>query len=364
MLMGNNSKGSGSRRFLDHKLIFVICSFILSMLVLTVIIFFAGYSPTECYKALFHGAFGGLYNIANTLGTSTPLILAGLGMMFAGKSGTFNIGLEGQIIAGAFVSSLTGIYCAGLPKFIHVPLTIISAMAAGGLWGSLIAVLKRRLNVSEIIIAIMLNYIIDFLTRYLLTYHLSVPGLFVRTDFLPESATLTKFMPFSRLNTGILFALIMVFIVWYVIDKTTFGFEIRATGYNPHAAESAGISMKYIPLFTMFISGAIAGMAGAIEVMGVHNYFTLDITSGYGFTGVAIGIMGGGSALGTLVSGIVFGALRAGSTNMNRVTAIPGEFIIIFQALVIVFVSTPNIARAIFRIKRKRFTYQGKPEGR
>jgi len=340
-------------KLIDDKVFLAVCAFFLALLVLTVILLLIGYSPIECYSSLFRGAFVGKGNLANTLGTSTPLIFAGLSMMVASRSGTFNIGIEGQIIAGAFASAIVGTSFAGLPRIIYIPLCFLVAMLVGGLWGALVALLKRVLQVSEIIIAIMLNYIMDYLTKYLLTYHFTVDGMVIRTEYLPESALLHKMLPLSRLNTGIILAVITVAFVWWLINKTTFGYEMRATGYNPFAAESAGISMRYMPLAAMFISGAIAGMAGAIEVMGVHEYFVADMTAGYGFTGVAIGIMGGGSAVGTLISALVFGSLRAGSATMNRMVSIPGEFIQIFQALVIVFVSTPGIVRSILSRKKQ-----------
>lgn len=338
---------------LNNKAFLIGCAFVFVLLISGVIMIVMGYSPVECYFALFKGVFGTKDNFANMLGTATPLIFAGLSMMLASQSGTFNIGIEGQIIAGAFASAMTGVAFGNLPKAILVPLCFLSAMLAGGVWGALVAVLKRYLKVSEIIIAIMLNYIMDYLTQYLVTYHFTVEGAVIRTETLPDNARLTNLMFLSRLNTGIFAAILMVAVIWWILNRTTFGYEMRATGMNSFAAETAGVHMGLMPLAAMFISGAVAGMAGAVEVMGVHGYFVANMTSGYGYTGVAIGVMGGGSALGTMVSGLIFGVLSAGATNMSRMTSMPGEFIQMIQALIIVFVSTPGMIRAMFK-RRKR----------
>lgn len=336
------------------KLTLAVGSFILALLILTLLMWVMGYSPVACYSALFAGMFGNWDNIAATLGTSTPLILAGLAMAVASRSGTFNIGVEGQIIGGAFAAALVGIYVKGLPFYVHIPLCFLGAAVVGGLWGALVAWLKRILGVSELIIAIMLNYIMSYLIDYLLVYHFAVEGMVVRTEYIQPSATLTPLAPLSRLNMGFFLALVLAAFVWWLLYKTVLGYEMRACGYNVHAAETAGINTRVISLLSMFISGAIAGTAGAIEVMGVHNYYIAEMTTGYGFTGIAVGIMGNSTPLGTLVSGLIFGALRAGSTNMSRLTTAPKEFISILQALVIVFVATPRIIQSCIPRGRKK----------
>lgn len=335
------------RQLTDNGVFLACSSFVLAMLILTLLLLMMGYSPVSSYMALFYGAFGNWGNIATTLGTATPLILAGLSMSVASKSGTFNIGCEGQIIAGAFAAALAGIYCAGLPRALHVALCFLAAAIAGGLCGALIALLKRVLNVSELIIAIMLNYIIEYLTDYLLTYHFTIEGMVVRTESIAKTAQLTQLALLSRLNTGFFFMLVLVALSELMLRKSVLGYEIRACGHNGFAAETAGINLKTMSYLGMFISGAIAAFGGAIEVMGVHRYFIADMTAGYGFTGVAVGIMGGSTPVGSLAAGLIFGALRAGATNMNRVTTVPSEFISVLQALVIVFIATPRMTRAL-----------------
>ena len=175
------------------------------------------------------------------------------------------------------------------------------------------------------------------------------------------SAELPTLIPYSRLTTGIFVALAFAVFVWWFLSRTTPGYQMRAIAQNPYAAEAGGINIARMNLLTMFLSGALAGMGGAVEVMGVHHYFIVNMTSGYGFDGVAIAVMGNNTPLGTVISALIFGALRAGSTSMNRMTSIPGEFIQVLQALVIIFVSTPGIVRALLR--RRSFKKNDQKKG-
>ena len=337
-----------------------VIALILSLLVSGAVMLIAGYSPIEGYGAMFTGAFGSVDNLAQTLGTATPLIFAGLAMAFAARGGMFNIGIEGQIIAGAFPAALVGAYLTGLPWFVHIPLCCIAGMIGGGLWAMLVGFLKNKLRVSEVILTIMLNYVAQYLAEYLANYQFKAEGMLVRTETIQPSAALPALIPYSRLTTGIFVALAFAVFVWWFLSRTTPGYQMRAIAQNPYAAEAGGINIARMNLLTMFISGALAGMGGAVEVMGVHGYFIVNMTSGYGFDGVAIAVMGNNTPLGTVISALIFGALRAGSTSMNRMTSIPGEFIQVLQALVILFVSTPGIVRAILKKRSFKKTSQKK----
>lgn len=327
---------------------------LLSLVVAGIVMAIAGYSPCEGYGAMFKGAFGSVDNLAQTLGTATPLIFAGLAMAFAARGGMFNIGIEGQIIAGAFPAALVGAYLHGLPWFIHIPLCFIAGMIGGGLWAALAGFLKNKLAVSEVILTIMLNYVAQYLAEYLANYQFKAEGMLVRTETILPSAVLTPLVPYTRLTGGIFVALFFAVLMWWFLSRTTAGYQIRAIEANPYAAEAGGINIQRMGLMTMFISGALAGMGGAVEVLGVHNYFICNMTSGYGFDGVAIAVMGRHTPFGTVVSALIFGALRAGSTSMNRMTKIPGEFIQVLQALVIIFVSTPGIIRMFLKKRRQK----------
>ncbi len=336
------------------KLVYILISFLLSVMIASAIIAFSGYSPSEAYSAMISGAFGSTYNLAQTIGTSIPLIFAGLAMAAGAKTGIFNIGIEGQILMGALPAAIAGHYIKGIPAVLHIPLCILLAAVCGGLWALLAALIKNRLHISEVIITIMLNYVALYLVEYLVNYPFKSEGMIVRTEEIQESAELAVLIPHTRLNAGIIIALFLVVAFWFFFYRTKLGYELRATGSNLKAAETAGISNRKNIMISMFLSGAIAGIGGAVEVMGVQGYYISNMTTGYGFSGIAIAVMGGNEALGTLASALLFGALSAGSSSMNRTTNIPGEFITVLQALIIIFVSTPGIILAVEKIIRRK----------
>ena len=324
---------------------------ILALLVSSAVIAVCGYSPVEAYAAMFKGAFGSSYYFSQTVGTAIPLIFSGLAMMIASKVGIFNIGIEGQIIMGALPAALVGYYVTGLPAAIHLPLCILTGAVCGGLWALIAAVLRNRLRINEVILTIMLNYIAQYITSYLVNYPFHADGNVVRTEYVQDTARMTTLVAHTRLYTGIFLALAAAVILWFLLNRTKFGYELRAAGMNPYAAEAAGINQKKYILWAMFISGALAGIGGAGEVLGYFGYYIPSMTSGYGFDGIAIATMGRNTPLGTVISAFLFGALRNGATGMNRSTSIPGELIEVMEALVILFVSTPGI----FKYIKKQF---------
>lgn len=324
-----------------------ILSLVMSLLVCALVILICGYNPLEAYGAMFTGAFGSGYNFAQTLGTTIPLIFSGLAMAIAARVGVFNIGIEGQMLVGSFAAALVGHYVQGLPAFIHLPLALLAGILMGGLWALIAALLKNRLQINEVILTIMLNYVAMYLVSYLVTFPFHAEGNVVRTEEVMETARLTTLVPHTRLYSGIFLALGLAVLLSLVLSRTRFGYELRAVGSNSSAAESAGINPKKYILWAMFLSGAFAGLGGAGEVLGYWGYYIPSMTSGYGFDGIAIATMGQNNPYGTVISAFLFGALRNGSTGMNRSTDIPGELIQVLQALVILFVSTPGIIKYI-----------------
>lgn len=346
------------------EILLSLVALLLSLLVSSVVILIAGYSPFEAYGAMLKGAFGSGYYLAQTIGTAIPLIFSGLAMAIAAKVGVFNIGIEGQMIVGALPAALVGTYVTGLPGWLHLPLCILVAAVAGGLWAMLAAVLKNKLQINEVILTIMLNYIASYTIEYLVNNPFRAEGQVVRTEQIQPTAEMTTLVPHTRLYTGIFLALAAAIVLWFVLKKTRFGYELRAVGSNPDAAEAAGINKKKYVLWAMFLSGALAGIGGAGEVLGLYGYYISSMTSGYGFDGIAIATMGRNNPFGTVLAALLFGALRNGATGMNRSTKIPGEFIQVLQALVILFVSTPGIIRAIQkRLKRLKDLKRRKTAG-
>nr|WP_122011827.1 ABC transporter permease [Maliibacterium massiliense] len=337
----------------DNVLAVSLLSLVASLVLAGVIIACAGYSPFAAYGAMFTGAFGGMSKIADTLGTATPLILTGLAVALAMKGGVVNIGCEGQMYMGAMAAALVGAYVKGLPAPIHIAMCVLAAMIVGGLWAAIAGALKVRLGVSEVILTIMLNYIATYFTDYLATYHFKAEGMTIKTPNIMDTASLPKLYPHSRFTVGFILAIIAVLVIWWMLKKTTMGFETRALGSNPFAAETGGVNRKRQIVITMLMSGMLAGLAGGIEVLGVHQYFVKGFSPGYGFDGLAIAVLGQNNPFGVLISAIFYGALRSGATMMDRATKIPGDFVVILQALVIIFVATPAIVRAL-RLRRTK----------
>ena len=330
----------------------------LALLVSAVFMLISGYNPLESYGALVEGSFGSISNIATTLGIATPLILSGLSVSLAYKGGFLNVGVESQLLIGAFVAAVVGTI-PGIPSLLHIPLCFVSAMAAGGLLGMLCAYLKRVLNVSELIITVLINYIVEYLVGYLVTGPFAADSKLTRTNNMMDSARIPMLVENNRLSSGIFLAILCALFVWWLLYRTRKGYEIRASGLNPTAAAAAGISPYGSMYFSMLISGGLAALGGAIESMGFYGNYIATMVSGYGFSGLTMAIMGGFSSTGCVITSILFGALRAGSSNMNRSTNIPGEFITVLQALVILLVASPRL----IRIMKTAFTKAKKERG-
>jgi simple sugar transport system permease protein len=313
------------------------------------VLYVTGYSPVEAYTAMATGAFGDLYGIGQTLMQATPIIFTSIAFLVSYKAGLFNIGAEGQFLMGAIASAVAGIYLEGLPWIVHVPLSLIAGMVAGGLWGLIPALLKTRFEAHEVITTMMLSYVAQFLTSYLVNHPFKAPGWVSQTVRLPASAELVRIMPPSQLSSGIYIAVALVAVIWFLLKRTILGYELRAIGLNPTAAENAGIKINKGIITSLVISGAIAGLGGAVEIMGVHKRFIDGFSPGYGWDGLAVALVGGLNPVGSMLASILFGALRSGGVVMARSTGVPLDINILLQGLVILFVAAPALIRSLLR---------------
>lgn len=325
------------------------------------------------YGALFEGAFGkppdiieairtgtaqdiyvAIYPFTDGLVAATPYIFAGLALALGFRSGVFNIGAEGQIFLGAIFGAYVGYAFTGLPMIIHLPLAILAGALGGGLWGFIPGWLKAKTGGHEVINTIMMNYIAFRLSDWLLTGPMKRPNSFNPiTPNVQDSAILPKFFGEPvRLHWGFVLALLTVWLVSWFLFKTKFGFELRTVGANPRAAKYAGMSVAMGITLAMAISGGLAGLAGANEVLGVNHNLAMAFSSGYGFDAIAIALLGNNQPLGVLFAALLFGFMRSGSTNMMLKTGIPIDIVSVVQAFVLVFVAAPAIIRTIYRLKR------------
>ncbi len=295
------------------------------------------------------------YPLSESLVTSTPYIFAGLAVAVGFKCNLFNIGAEGQIFIGAIVAAFVGYSLTGLPWIIHMPLAFVAGALAGAVWGGIPGYLKAKTGAHEVINTMMMNYIAFRLADYLLNGPMKRGGptgaIPISRDILP-SGYFPKFFPDPiRLHAGFIVALVMAAIVYWFLWKTTLGFEIRTVGANDRAARYAGISVSRNFVIAMALSGALAAMAGAGEVMGVNHNLASAFSPGYGFDSIALALLGGSHPVGVVLSALLFGTLRNGATKMQSLAGIPIDIISVVQAFVIMFVAAPAIIRWLYRIK-------------
>ncbi|KYC59673.1 hypothetical protein B4098_0047 [Heyndrickxia coagulans] len=332
-------------------------SVILGLLAGALIMLVSGYNPVNGYIALWNGAFGQVFYVGETLRLATPYIFAGLAIAFAFRTGLFNIGAEGQLIVGWIAAVWVGV-AFDLPKVIHLPLAILAACCAGAFWGFIPGLLKARLRVHEVIVTIMMNYIALHTSNYLIRNVLSKQQ--DTTPHIHHSASLSspffqKITDFSTLHNGIYLALVAVVVMWFIIEKTTLGFELKSVGFNQSASEYAGMSVNRSIILSMVISGAFAGLGGAMEGLGNYGFAFLQSSfSGIGFDGIAVALLGGNTAPGVLIAAVLFGALKVGSLNMPVDANVPNELVNIVIALIILFVASGYIIKwSLARLKRE-----------
>lgn len=332
-----------------------------SMVVGGLIIAAAGGNPFAAYAGLFEGAFGSLNALSETTVWASPYIFAGLAVAVGFKGGLFNIGAEGQLAFGAVAAAwigyaLPGMLGTDIPAVLHVILAVGGGMLAGGIWAAIPGFLKAYTGGHEVINTIMMNYIALNLTSFLLNGPMKDPNpmnVVARTPLIAESAHLPPVFPEFRFHWGFILAIGMAVLVWWLLWKTTLGFEIRTTGANLDAARYAGVNVKRTIIVTMLFSGILAGMAGAIEVTALNYRHELGFAVGYGFDAIAIALLGKNHPAGVVLASLLFAAMRNGATRMQFLTQIPVDVISVIQALILLFVAADAVVRYIYRIRSR-----------
>jgi len=324
-----------------------------------IIIVSVGGNPFLAYYGLIDGSFGSVKALSETSVWATPYIFAGLAVALAFKGGLFNIGAEGQLALGAVFTAVVGYALPewlglNIPAIIHLPLAILVGMAMGALWAGIVGFLKAYTGGHEVINTIMMNYIALNTISFLLNGPLKdrdPNNVIARTPLIAESARMPIIFEGLRVHWGFVLALLAAFLVWWMLSKTTLGFEIRTVGTNPDAAKYAGINVKRTIIVTMALSGMLAGLAGALEVTGLNYRHELGFSIGYGFDAIAIALLGKSHPLGVVLAAILFAAMRNGATRMQFLTQLPVDLISMLQALILLFVAADAIIRYIYRIR-------------
>jgi ABC-type uncharacterized transport system permease subunit len=324
---------------------------LLALIVGSAFILTVGESPFSAYKVLLQESFGSMHGFAATLQRATPLMFTGLAVAFAFRAGLFNIGAEGQLYIGAFAAAWVGFTFTGLPKIIHLPLAVMAGMIGGAIWAAVPGLLKAKFGIHEVINSIMMNYIAYFLTDWLVTGPFQGSTMIPETKRVAASATLSRLMPPTRLTTALYVALLAAAIVYFIMWRTKLGYEIRAVGLNPTAAEYGGISVARITVAAMAISGALAGLAGMEQILGLNNRFIQRFSPDLGFMGVAVALLGKNHPVGIVLAAVLFGALQTGAAAMDRLTSVPRELITILQGVIIFFIAAEYLFSRFLKVK-------------
>ncbi len=309
-----------------------------------VLLLLLGVNPLTAYSALFRGAFGTVSGLTQTLSKATPLLLVGLGICIAFRGGVINIGGEGQIIIGAVAAAAVALALPTLPGVLLVPLTLGAGVLGGAVWGGIAGVLKARFGVNEILSTVMLNAIALQLMNYLLRGPMLDPAQIAAGTNIAQSATLPdqvwlfRLVPRTLLHVGLILAVILALLVFIFLWRTTIGFRIRAVGLNPSAARYAGIPVRRYMALALILSGAFAGLAGAVEVTGVHHRMIEGLSGGYGFSGIVAALFGKLHPLGAIPASIIFGGLLVGADKMQRTVQVPGSLVVAINGLIVLFV--------------------------
>lgn len=308
----------------------------------------------KSFAALLDGSFGSTSALSETLTAAAPVTLAALGIAVGFRAGLFNIGAEGQLLMGGMAAVIVGFAAQGLPAAIHLPLALLAGALVGALWASISGWLKAATGAHEVITTIMLNLIAFRLVDYLLRNpQIQRPG---RSDPISQSilstAELPKLLtwldPNMRLHAGIILTILMVALIYWVLFRSTLGFEFRSAGLNPDAARYAGMRSGLIIVVVMALAGMLAGLAGANQVLGVLGRASPNFSGGIGFDAIAVALLGRSHPLGVLLAGILFGALEAGGRQMQVSAGVSIDLIAIIEALIIVFIAAPTLVRAMF----------------
>ncbi|MBW5445080.1 ABC transporter permease [Cohnella sp. CFH 77786] len=312
-----------------------------------------GHNPASGYSYLFEGGLKNPERIGNTLATATPLIFSGLAVAFAFRTGLFNIGVAGQLLVGGFVASVVGLNL-DLPQVLLLPAMLIAGALGGALWAVVPGLLKARFNVHEVVSSIMMNWIGFWAVYYGVQSFIKNPSSETESMPLPDAATLkaswlSDLFDGSFINLGLMLAIVVVLAVAFVINRTTFGYELKAVGHNRDAAEYAGITVNRSIVYSMAISGAIAGLGGVALYAGNASNIQIGILPSQGFDGIAVSLLGANHPLGVLLSAIFFGLLYSGRGFMNAMTDIPPEIADSIIAIIIYFAATSILVERLIR---------------
>jgi len=352
-----------------RRLAIPVLAVLTAVLIGSVLILIVGLDPIKAYTALLQGAFGSDVGLSRTLVKMTPLILSGLAVAIAFKAGLFNIGAQGQLMIGSLLSAWAGFGVSGLPPVLHITFALLAGIVGGALWGAIPGLLKAYTGAHEVISTIMLNYIAGLLLEWVVTPigGNGAAGPLAACTKLGSCATgktppilSSAMLPalyrspipdVESIHLGVVIGIGVALLMYVVIYRTTFGFRLRMVGLNPGAARYAGVNVARMTVVAMVIAGALAGLAGAIQTQGVSHDFEINLNQNIGFDSISVALLAANNPLAIITSAFLFGALEAGSTQMQTVSHVPNDLISVIQALILMFVAADQIIRQLYRIR-------------
>jgi simple sugar transport system permease protein len=354
------------RRAVWNALLIPALAIFTAVLIGAVLMLLTGYNPLEAYWGLFQGAFGSAQALSRTIRKATPFILTGLSVAFAFKAGLFNIGAAGQFLMGTIFAVAVGVNFDGLPFIIHLPLALLAGILGGVIWGAIPGFLKAWRGAHEVITTIMLNFVASNFASWTVYAGgtagqrpgpLSDPEAAARAISETRDVFVSARIPFilpdflDRVHWGFVIALVVAVFIWWLLFKTTIGFEVRTVGQNPDAARYAGIRVNWTIVMTMAIAGGLAGLAGAVETLGLNHKFAPEFTGSVGFEGITVALLGNTHPFGVVFAALFMGSLFAGAAKMQFDSGVRAEIIQVVQALVLMFVAAPEIIRLLYRLR-------------
>lgn len=317
----------------------VLWIFLITIVVGTVLILLCGANPIEAYSLFFQGIFRNASSFAEIFVKGCPLILTSLGCAVAFRTGFFNIGAEGQFYIGAMASTIVALYTPPIPGGLRILLALLAGFLCGGIWALIAALLKAKFNISEIIVTIMLNYIaINFLGYAVRSFLMDPNGNVPQSSKIDEAVQLKSLILSTRFHGGILIAVACVLAVWFLMEKTTVGYELKAVGMNPRAAMCSGISVMKNIILSAFLSGGLAAVAGGIEVLAIQKKLLEGISAECGYTAVLVALVAFNKPLGVLATALFYAAVQVGVSSMQRQLGVPSAIVNILIGVVVVLI--------------------------
>lgn len=341
------------------KLAMPVITFVLAMIVCGIVVLAMGYNPFQVYKVIIMGTFKSAASMGNVLANSIPLMLAGFAVSIAGKAGILNLGVEGQLYVGGMMGTLVALFAPVSNKFLLMVLVFGASILGGMIWGGLVGVLKVKFGTNEVIVALMLNYVAQLFTTWLVADPLKEPNAAVnRTAMIPESLWFARLVPKTQITATIFIALFVGILIWFIFKYTSLGYKIKSVGSNAKAALANGINCNKYIILSMCFSGAVAGLIGITEITSKYYRFTEGFSNDIGFTGVAIAALAGYNPFGVMVVSLLFGILNSGSMALGRELGISSELFMVIEGIIVLFVGTPYLIK-FFSEKKSKLVKKG-----